>query len=357
MKNNKLFLFLFLFLALTLTGCGYAGPEKAVRQELALIQQLDESTVKAFISYENFLLGDNAPAEPGSDAVEAVKLFFKNFHYTIEHSSVSADGSSAEVIVSLKNLDAQLLAKDLCRKMIAGSVSAADSSSHSSAFTLMKECLETTDYPTAKTQAVFRLTRQEDLWLIEESPALEDALVGGFISYLKDPYLLSPEEVLDATLTSTREFDASKWMEYLELDDIFNTGSTLADELDLALAQKIAENYSYEILGSTQDGSTAFVDLKITSLDLSSAMNSCKKELLAYAQTTESILATDEELAENTASILLRSLQSCNAAAEHTITISLINNGHAWEVRLNDVFADALLGGIGTALDALAVTE
>ena len=35
--------------ALLLCGCGYAGPEKAVRNELDLIQKLDEATIRSFV--------------------------------------------------------------------------------------------------------------------------------------------------------------------------------------------------------------------------------------------------------------------------------------------------------------------
>lgn len=357
MKNNKLFLLLFLFIVLMLTGCGYAGPEKAVKQELALIQQLDESTIKNFISYEDILLSNTPLTETGPDAAEAVKLFFKNFRYKIKNSSVSSDGSSAEVVVTLKNLDARLLARDLCLEMIKDSVSGSDNTSSPSSFTLMKECLESNTYPIIETQATFHLRKQDELWLISESAELEDELVGGLVSYLNNPYLLTPEEVLDATLAPTKTFDATNWLDYLELDDIFNTGSTLAAEIDQALAQKIADNYRYEILGSTQDGDTAYVELKLTSLDLTHVMNNCRKELLNYAQTTASIRATDEELAESTASILLKNLQACESSTENTITVNLVNNGYTWEVHISDIFADALLGGIGTALETLTVSK
>ena len=357
MKNNKLFLSLFLFIILLLTGCGYAGPEKAVKQELSLIQQLDESTIKHFITYENILFANPPPAEVGPDAAEAVKLFFKNFQYKIKSSSVNSDGSHAEVIVTIKNLDARQLARDLCLKMIANSVSEPDNDASPSAFTLMKEWLETNTYPIVKTEAAFHLRKQDDLWLIEESALLEDELVGGLVSYLNDPYLLTPEEVLDATLSPTKDFDAAKWLTYLELNDIFNTGSTLAPEIDQILSQKIAENYSYEILGSTQDGDTAYVELKLTSLDLAHVMDGCHKELLNYAQTTESIRATDEELTENTASILLKNLQACETSVEHILTVNLVNNNYTWEVHMNDIFADALLGGINTALETLTASE
>lgn len=355
MKNNKLFLLIFLCTSLLLTGCGYAGPEKAVKQELSLIQKLDESTIKAFISYEDIRISGSASAEVDPDAAEAVKLFFQNFKYKILSSSVSDDETTATVTISVKNLDAKALAKDLCLAMINASARQTDAATVSS-FTLMKKCLEKNTYPEVKTEAVFHLTNQSGNWVIQESAELEDQLTGGLVSYLQDPYLLTPEEVLAATLEPLQTFDAQMWCEYLDLNDVFSTDSSVSEEIDLALADRLAEYYDYEILGSTQDDKTAYVEVKMSSLNLTEVMDQCRSALLAYAQTTESIRATDTELAEKTAQILLESLNACTSASETTLTVRMVNNGYTWEVLLDDLFSDALLGGIDTALETLTIS-
>ena len=88
MRKRIFFLWMLLLTLFLLTGCGYAGPEKAVRQEMELIRQLDESTIKAFVSYEDIRLLHSEPQAIGEETTEAVKLFFKNFKYRIRSSSL-----------------------------------------------------------------------------------------------------------------------------------------------------------------------------------------------------------------------------------------------------------------------------
>lgn len=87
MKRHSCSLILLVCSACLYTGCGYAGPEKAVRRELDAIQKLDENTITSFVSYEDVqsAAGQAVGSEP--DATDAIKLFFKNFKYHIDSSS------------------------------------------------------------------------------------------------------------------------------------------------------------------------------------------------------------------------------------------------------------------------------
>lgn len=356
MDKKKLFLWMLPAAALFLTGCGYAGPEKAVRQEMDLIQKLDETAIKSLISYEDIRLSNSAPLEIGDETTEAVKLFFKNFKYKIRSSSVSDDKTTATVELDITNLDAEELAKDLCCAMIKDSVIQAGSSQPeglASSFALMKDCLENNTYDLVTTSATVSLTYTDDSWVIQESPELEDALVGGLVSYLRDPYLLSPTEVLECTLEPFAGFSAEEWKNYLELDDVFSTGSSLASRMDEIVAEQIAQFFSFDIGSVTEDNDTASASVTITSLDLPEIISQCRTSLLEYAQTTESIRATDEEISQKAAEYLLAALESNTSSTESTITIPLINNGHAWEVLLDETFSDALLGGMDVALENL----
>ncbi|MDO4345388.1 MAG: hypothetical protein Q4C50_11350 [Eubacteriales bacterium] len=359
LKKNTAVLLLTLFI-LILTGCGYAAPEKAVRQELELIRKLDESTIKNFVSYEDIRLSNSAPLEVGDEATEAIKLFFKNFQYRIRSSKVSEDETTAVVEVTVTNLDAEKLAKDLCRSMISYSINqegAGNQDTLASSFALMKECLENNTYPQKSTSATVHLTNENGTWVIQESAQLEDELAGGLVSYLRDPYLLTPDEVLSYTLEPFAGFTAQEWLTYLNLSDIFNTGSSLSGEIDLAVAENIANFFDYEVGKVTQDGDSALAEVTISSFDLPGVLSQCSEALLAYAKTTESIRATDAQLSQKTAELLLEALQNNDSSVSQTITVSLANNGYTWEVLLNDVFADALLGGIDTALETLGSSD
>lgn len=361
MKQKTTRILFSLLLLLMLNGCGYAGPEKAVRQELELIKKLDDTTVETFLTYESSHLTGSDTAEITEEATEAVKLFFQDFKYRIRSSSVSDDETSASVVVDITNLDARALAKDLCRLMISRSTfleSREDfRNSLAFSFALMKECLESHTYEQVTSSVTVPLTRQDDLWQVQNTAELQDQLAGGLASSLADPYLLAPEEVLDIRLAPFCDFTGEDWISYLNIHDIFHLGTDLSSQIDAALAEQIASYFNYEILSSTQDQDTAAVTVRITSLDLESVISQCRMSLLDYAGTTESIRATDEELNQKTSEILLNALVSNQSSGEKEVSITMINNGYTWETALNDSFADALLGGISEAIGQLAATD
>ncbi len=354
MKTKKLLMGWFLLCMFFLTGCGYAGPEKAVQQEMDQIRKLDESTISNFISYEDITAANASSKDLGPEATQAVKLFFKNFKYRIVSSSVSEDQTTAEVTVSITNIDAKQLAKDLCLSIIQDTTVNDTSSSEdglTSSFALMQQCLESNSYPLVTTKATVNLVKQGEEWIIPESTEFEDDLTGGLVSYLQDPYLLTPEDVLDCTLSAFSSFDTQQWYTYLNSDDILSTGSDLANEIDLALCEQIARFFDYTIDDASQDGDKAQVSVTITSLDLEAVMSTCKESLLDYAQTTESIRATDEEISQKNAELLLKALQENEQSAQHSVTVSLVNNGYSWELQPDELFSSALIGGVVSALE------
>ncbi|MDO5538669.1 MAG: DUF5105 domain-containing protein [Eubacteriales bacterium] len=356
MKTKKWLLRVLILFCVTLTGCGYAAPEKAVRQEMELIRKLDESTIKTFVSYEDIKFANSTSPEIGPETTDAIKLFFKNFKYRIRSSSVSDDNTTATVNLNITNIDAKALAKDLCCSIIENASANGSSPQQegiTSSFALMKKCLEENTYSLVTTEATVNLTNQNGEWVIPESNEFEDELTGGLVSCLQDPYLLTPQEVLECTLDPFSSFTAQQWHDYLCLNDVFTTGSSKATDIDMALCEQISAYFKYEIKEVTQDGENAEATVVITSLDLESVMTGCKDSLLEYAKTTESIRATDEEISQKTADLLLDALKNNDESAENTVTVSLVNNGYAWEVHPGEVFSSALLGGVDSAINQL----
>ena len=355
MKRHSSSLILLVCSALCLGGCGYAGPEKAVRKELDYIQKLDEEAISSFISYDDILASSDLSLESGPDTTEAIRLFFKNFKYHIDSSTQSKDDSTATVTVTLTNLDAQELAKDLCREIYRDSLSYSQSDYDiHSAFTLMKECLENHDYPEKQTTATFQLTSENDIWTIQSSPELEDELVGGLVSYLSNPYLLSPEDILDLTLAPFKDFTAQDWQNYLDISDVFAVGTDQADTIDQLLFQQIASFFDYEITDVVQDGDDAKVTVNITSLDLNAVIESCLGPLRDYGSSTESIRATTEEFNQKTGEILITALKDNISSTITPVTILLHNDGHTWDPVLDTSFTDALLGNLDESLASLS---
>ena len=73
-------------------------------------------------------------------------------------------------------------------------------------FTVLRDILKTNTYEESTTTASFGLLRQSGNWKIQTTEELKDEIVSGLITALKDPYLLTPEEVADATLGVFTDF-------------------------------------------------------------------------------------------------------------------------------------------------------
>ena len=356
MKRHSNRLILLVCSALLYTGCGYAGPEKAVRRELDAIQKLDENTITSFVSYEDVQTAAGQSLSSDSDTTEAIKLFFKNFRYHIDSSSQSGDGSAATVTVSITNLDARALASDLCRELYRNSLNYGSSASQDtdvSSFSLMKECLEEHDYPLVTTTATFHLTGKDNIWNIEADAQLENELAGGLVEYLSNPYLLNPEDILDLTLAPFCDFSAEDWQNYLNISDIFAVGTKQADNIDKLLFQQIACFFDYEITNTLQDGDTAQVSVNITSLDLNAVIESCLGPLRDYGSSTESIRDSAEDFNEKTGQILMDALENNISSTVTPVTIVLYNDGSTWDPVLDSSFTDALLGNLDESLASL----
>ncbi|MDO4632637.1 MAG: hypothetical protein Q4B01_02140 [Eubacteriales bacterium] len=345
-------LFFFLF---SLSGCGYAGPEKAVREELNLIRGMNTDTITSFLTHEEGSLFHEDIQENVADIAEAIKLFYKDFKFKILSSSLSEDGSTSTVHVQITNLDAEQLAKDLCRGMIESSLTSSSETDVSLAacLSMMQQYLTEHSYDRKTTEIDIQLTKKDEEWYLVEDAALADGLTGGLVAFLNDRYLLSPKEALDITLSHFSDFTAVQWKSYLNVNDIFQVNSDLSEKLDGLLLEQISSLFSYQIGESRIDGDTAEVTLYLTSLDLEPIMQTYRASLLDYAKTTESIRASEDELTQKTGEILMEALNTKKQSTVHTIQVPLYNNGHFWVAVLNDSFTDALLGGISGAVEAL----
>lgn len=348
-----LLMFFLLFSFFSLTGCSRDTPQRAVKKELNLIKELDENTIKAFVSYEDMMNSSSSKSDIGSETTEAVKLFFKNFNYKIKHASI--EDNHATVHVAITNLDTHALAKDVCLALVQKSTgSSGEEMTLNSYFTLLGDVLSKNTYKTTTTDADIELLHTEDGWMIQNTDQLEDDLVSGFISYLKDPYLVTPEEMITVVLEGLMEKSPDEWKSYLNMQDIFSTYSQNYEKTDDALAVQLSKHISYKILSVTEDQEqeSASAKITITSLDMKSVLKRYQELLMNYASTTESIRASSSELADETASLLAQALAENTDTTDTEVTIHFTNNGSSWEMQLNEDFTNALLGNAGAAIQA-----
>jgi len=349
----KKHIFLLIIAALFLVGCSKKTPEKTVADELNLIQQLDEETIRAFVSYEDMMHSQSGDISIGEETTAAVQLFFENFSYKILSSSTT--DKTAIVNVEIKNLDAKALAKDLCLSILVKTVSPGSKEnlplSMNAFFSLLQDILQKNDYDIVSTTAHFDLVKTDAGWSIQGTERLEDELVSGFITYLHDPHLITPEEITTSVFDQFKELTPDGWVAYLGMNDIFATGVEFYEKIDLALAAQITKHFDYSIKEMTEKNKSASVIVEMTSLDLESVLSKYLDKLMEYAETTEAIRTTDAELAEKTSEMLLECLESNMQNMKKDIAIGFTNNGTSWEMQLEDNFTDTLLGNINEAVE------
>ena len=164
----------------------------------------------------------SSSSDVGIETTEAVKRFFQNFDYKIKSSSV--EDKKATVHVEITNLDMRALAKDICLALVKKGTGSGSSENMTlnSYFALLGDVLSENTYDLVTTEADIKLLKTEDGWMLQNTDQLEDDLVSGFITYLKDPYLVTPEEIINVVMEGLKEKSPDQWKSYLNMHDIFH---------------------------------------------------------------------------------------------------------------------------------------
>lgn len=330
------------------------SPAQIVQHELELIKELDDETIQSFVSYDNLTNSQFSSEDPDSESVEAVKLFFKDFQYSIQQELI--EDSTATVTVQISNLDMRTLAKDLCTQLLRASSVLYPSEpltyDTNDYYRLLSSTLKEHTYETIVTTAHFQLHQDEQGWYILADSTLEDELVSGFISSMNDPYLLSASSVLSIQLDALKELNSTQWADYLAIQDVFATYNTdYYEQIDKAYADQLAKYFDYEILKCSEEGDTATAVVRIHSLDMPSILENYRAKLLSYAATTHSIRDDDITFSNKTAQMLLDSLSENTQSVGTDVTIQLPNDGTTWTVTYSADFTNALMGDIEQAIE------
>ncbi len=334
------------------------SPTQAVQHELELIRELDSSTIQSYVSYENLTNSYLASGTIGDETTDAVTLFFKNFKYDIQDETI--EGDTATVTAEITNLDMHALAADLCTAILKESVRVypdGTDSTTSDYYRLLRDTLQSGSYGKTTSTASFHLKKDEAGWVILVDQTLEDELVSGFISYMNDPYILPASTVLSIQLDALKELNAEQWMKYLDIEDVFATyNSQYYPLIDEEFTAQLAEYFDYEILRCTENGDTATAAVRIHSLDMTNVLTIYKEYLLTYAATTKSIRDDSTTFSNETARLLLQSLQENEKSSASDINLTFYNNGSSWQVYFDSDFTDALMGGMEEAISIFSDT-
>ncbi len=328
-------------------------PSAVVSAQLQQIRKLDSSDVAGLVSYQDMDPEETDDSAISPAASEAVTLFFKNFRFKVVSETIH--GRKAAVTVDIKNIDTRQLARDVCLELTRRTASIDPTVntrlSTEDYFTILRDTLRSHDYPTATTSAIVQLTRVGKTWAIQADETLRKELTSGFSSWLQDPNILTPDEVLSIYLDEFAAMKGSDWLSYFSIDDIFSTYSTAhAASLDQLYTNKIAAAFGYSIRNVSTNDDTASVDVIITSVDMSSALKLYHSKLMDYAGTADSITSDSSQTADAVASMLIDALSETDTTSQIPITITMKGDGHTWVPQIDDNVTDAFMGGMQQAL-------
>ena len=331
------------------------SPSTTVQQELELIRGLDDDTISSYISYQNLTGPQVAEGEIGSEASPAVHQCFRKFKYRITGETLE-DDSHASVNAEITNIDTKALAVDLCTELTRRSLQIypePEPLSTGDYYSLFHQILNSHTYNLVTTNAVFHLIKDESGWIIMADDQLSDELVSGFITNMNDPYLLSATDFLTMQLDEFRDFSTENWRSFLNLQDVFQTGSeTYAPMLDQVFLDRLASSFDYNIIRCTETGSQATAEVRVTSLDLHTAMDQYQEAVVSYAKDPKNLRADSQKTSDEMIRMLLDALKADNGTASTDIQLKLANNGTSWSVSLGSDFTNALMGDVAGALES-----
>lgn len=350
------------FCLFTLSGCqekAAPAPLAALEESLNLIKNVDLDTVNSYLSVETLFPDSKVNGSLDSDIGEVFTLFFKGFDYQILDSDIQEE--TATVTVQLTTIDAKTLAKDFISESIVKQLQgeAAPSAvtySLQDYYLSLHNLLKNNQYDTRVSEQIIHLTKYDDGWDIDENQQLEDILTGGFISYVSDPDLFTPREVVALQFDTIKKFDKEQMNQFLSLDELFSADDESKRTISKALAAQILSYLDYQITDSTDDGITATVSMEITSCD-------CYSMIQTYTEAVNAYLATSGALEDGISGRLSKSNQlladainSNTSSATTAITLTLKNDGATWKLKMDEDVAQAILGNIADAIAGISTT-
>ena len=170
-----------------------------------------------------------------------------------------------------------------------------------------------------------------------------------------------PETAVANLLEAIKNGDNETIEKYLASED-FDSG---ADEVDLGeeeIAEYLFSKLTYEIKGSNVSGDTASVDVELTTLDMPAVFGSYITEMLSLAMEnafkSEGEALSEEELDEKSKQALINLMTAEDAkTVTKTVGFQLEKNEKSWRVKNSKEVADAVMGGLISALESLGDIE
>ncbi len=297
--------------------------------------------------------------ESGDTLPASFTSYFKPFSYKILSSSVR--GSTGYVTVSFTTPDAQGIARDICLILAAERVANAeafpDYPTQEDIFSLLEKQLSERTYKEVTTQSTISMTKTDTSWQIADEEAYLNAITGGLISYINDPYLLTPDQILRLYLDYYESQSAAQWDVLLHASDYF-PASNGSDNPAQSYLSALTDLFSCHITRSRKlSDSETDITVSVKTLDMPLIMNAYKEKLIAYAKDVDSITAGADMLDQTSTALLSECLKEDVPAATFETTIRMKHNGNGWYPEITDEVTDVFMGHLKEALETLKKTD
>ena len=340
----RLFPFLLVIFAVFGVGCSHADNaaiEKAVSGELNLLKDLDAESAAQYISAAELFPDASGTEQLSSELNEVFPLFFQKFDYKILKTTVDKKKSSAHADVRIRTIDAQALARDYASSYIRSDIKAAAQTSGSrqgsisleDRILLIDHLLTSKEYELVDTESTLALEYRDNGWQLVHNVALQDALVGGLISDLSDPEILSPEDTLKIYLKAIKKMDATEMSNFLGISSVLEQDDASRKAIANALLEQVQKTFDYKVTGSTVDGYEADVTALITTFDSDSIIQSYQEDMDPYLSSPQAVMDGYEERSRISQQELLDHIRSNTLSVQNESTFAMYNDGVSWKLK------------------------
>ena len=366
MKTAKrLIPLLVVILAVLAFGCFHSekrAVKKAIKSDLDLLKNLDSDTASKYFSYKELFPDIKDDQKQSNEIKDVFPLFFQDFDYKILDVDVDKDKQTASASLRLVTMDANALAKDFTAAKLQREIQSAahledgqDSKSSSLSLTdlylIMKELLASDDYDSIERNCTIELAMNDhNAWEIKRTYALENDLVGGLMTYLSDPDILSPEDTLTVYLDSLTEMNTEEMSSFLGVESILNTSDTTRNAIASALVTQVHNTFNYEFKDSQINGYQAVVTTKINTFDSEAILTSYQKNLDGYLASPNAVIDGLEKRLDKSYDMLLDCITANTATKTADASLHLINDGVSWKLDdSNGALGNAIFGTLTTS--------
>ena len=364
---KRLLPFLLVVFTVLCVGC-MSGEKKKVagviKSELDLLKNLDSDTTQKYVSYKELFPDANEGIEHFDEIEEVFSLFFQDFDYKILDIDVDKGKGTAHASLRLITLDAKALAEDFSAARLKNEISqAANADSQDTEestislkerYLLLNSLLKNNKYQTVERNCTMNLavsdSKDDSQWEIKRTYTLENDLVGGLMTYLSDPNLLSPEDTLAVYLKTLKKMDKDDMSNFLGVESILNTEDAPKNDIAQALVEQVHSTFDYDIKESTVAGYSAVVTAEITTFDSDAILKAYQKELDSYLDSLDAVLDGASKRYQKSYEMLLSSIQSNKATRSVEAEFHLINDGASWKLEDGGTeLGSAIFGNLATS--------